>query len=67
MIAELCPEGVEFKSLLELGYFYGGLTGKNKHDFSGGNAKFITYMNVFSNIAVNIEITDYVKAKFKMQ
>jgi type I restriction enzyme S subunit len=61
MIAKFCPNGVEFKSLLELGYFYGGLTGKSKHDFSGGNAKFITYMNVFSNISVNTEVYDYVK------
>jgi len=61
LITELCPKGVEFKSLSELGCLYGGLTGKNKNDFSNGNAKFITYMNVFSNIAVNINITDFVK------
>jgi hypothetical protein len=45
----------------EVGEFYGGLTGKSKDDFRDGNAKFITYMNVFSHIAVNINITDYVK------
>ena len=33
LIVELCPNGVEFKELGELGEFYGGLTGKSKDDF----------------------------------
>lgn len=37
----------------ELGYFFGGLTGKTKADFCEGNEKFITYMNVFSNVIAN--------------
>ena len=45
----------------ELGDFYGGLSGKSKADFTGGNAKFVTYMNIFSNIAVNTEIDTFVK------
>jgi type I restriction enzyme S subunit len=61
LIAKLCPNGVEYKMLGEIGEFYGGLTGKSKEDFRDGNAKFITYMNVFSHLAVNINITDYVK------
>lgn len=61
LIVELCPEGVIFKQLGELGSFYGGLTGKNKDDFSSGNAKFVTYMNVFSNIEVQTDINDRVK------
>ena len=61
LIAELCPNGVEFKELNELGNFYSGLTGKSKNDFTNGNEKFITYMNVFSNIAVNTDAKDFVK------
>ena len=61
LIEQYCPEGVEFKELGELGEFYGGLTGKNKNDFLEGNAKFISYMNVFSNIEVNTEIDTFVK------
>ena len=61
LIQELCPNGVEFKSLGELGKFYGGLSGKSKEDFQDGNAKFITYMNVFSNIALEIDVEDTVK------
>ena len=61
MIARLCQQGVEYKMLGELGSFYGGLTGKSKEDFHDGNAKFITYMNVFSHLKVDIDIDSYVK------
>ncbi len=43
LIAELCPDGVEYKTLAELGKFYGGITGKSKDDFKDGNAVFISY------------------------
>ena len=42
LIAELCPNGVEYKKLGEIGGFYSGLSGKTKNDFKDGNAKFIT-------------------------
>ncbi|RGW21134.1 restriction endonuclease subunit S [Ruminococcus sp. AF13-28] len=61
LINELCPEGVEYKALGELGEFYSGLTGKSKDDFSKGNAKFITYMNVFSNLSLKIDVDDKVR------
>ena len=38
LIEELCPDGVEYRPLGEIGKFYSGLTGKSKEDFSGGNA-----------------------------
>ena len=60
MIHDLCPNGVEWKTLGEVGTFYGGLTGKSKKDFENGNAKFITYKNVYSNPALLIDITDTV-------
>lgn len=40
---------VEWKKIEDLGSYFGGLTGKTKKDFEDGNAKFITYMNVFAN------------------
>ena len=61
LIRELCPDGVEYKALGELGTFFGGLTGKSKDDFNNGNAKFITYKNVYSNPALQIDIQDRVK------
>lgn len=61
LIEEFCPDGVPYKRLGEIGYFYGGLSGKSKHDFANGNEKFITYMNVYSNLAVDTEISEMVK------
>ena len=61
LINELCPDGVEYKTLGELGEFYGGITGKTKDDFVDGNEKFITYMNVYKNIKLNLDVSDRVK------
>ena len=61
LIAELCPNGVEYKKLGEIGGFYSGLSGKTKNDFKDGNAKFITYMNVYSNPSLKIDVDDKVK------
>ena len=47
----------------ELGYFYGGLSGKSKEDFIGGRGKFIPYMNVFSNLSIDIEQLGLVSIK----
>ena len=52
---------VKWKSLEELGVFYGGLSGKSKDDFQDGNAKFVTYMNVYSNMSLDFTIADMVK------
>lgn len=61
LIWELCPNGVSFKTLGELGKFYGGLTGKSKEDFISGNAVFITYKNVYLNPSLDLKPTDRVK------
>ncbi|GAB3275676.1 restriction endonuclease subunit S [Sinomonas notoginsengisoli] len=47
----------------EAGVFFGGLTGKSKADFSNGNARFISYVNVFNNIAVDLGRDDYVRVE----
>ncbi len=52
---------VEWKKIKDLGEYFGGLTGKTKEDFEDGNAKFITYMNVFANPSLNTRITGVVK------
>ena len=61
LLKELCPNGVEYKTLGELGEFYGGITGKSKSDFVDGNAKFITYMNVYKNLKLNLDVPERVK------
>ena len=52
---------VEWKKLEDLGPYFGGLTGKTKDDFIDGNAKFITYMNVFTNPSLDISTTGVVR------
>lgn len=61
LIQQHCPNGVPFYELGELGKFYGGITGKSKDDFTNGNAKFITYKNVYANPALKIDVDDRVK------
>ena len=61
LISKFCPKGIPFYSLGELGKFYGGITGKSKDDFIDGTAKFITYRNVYSNSALNLNPEDRVK------
>lgn len=61
LIQQYCPDGVEYVKLNELGSFYSGLSGKSKEDFRDGNAKFITYVNIFNNPALNTDVEDKVK------
>src|SRR5690554_2031254 len=52
---------VEWKSLGEVVEIYGGLTGKSKKDFERGNAKYISYKNIFNNIEINSTGQDLVQ------
>jgi type I restriction enzyme S subunit len=52
---------VEWKKIEDLGSFFGGLSGKTKDDFVDGNAKFVTYKNVFANPSLDINTTGEVK------
>ncbi|MDE5607344.1 MAG: restriction endonuclease subunit S [Muribaculaceae bacterium] len=45
----------------EIGKFFNGLTGKSKADFINGNARFISYMNIYSNIALNQSANEFVR------
>lgn len=60
LIAEHCPDGVEFRALGELGSLYGGLTGKTKADFGSGHARYMSYVNVFGNPATDLLRDDLV-------
>ncbi|WP_027377932.1 restriction endonuclease subunit S [Kaistella palustris] len=52
---------VEWISLDEISELYGGLKGKNKNDFTDGNAKYVTYKNIFNNNEVNFDTLENVK------
>ena len=45
----------------EIGTIYNGLIGKSKDDFESGNAKFVPYINVFSNEKIDINNLGCVK------
>ena len=45
----------------DIGTFYSGLSGKTKEDFQNGNAKFISYVNIFNNLSLITDVDDRVK------
>lgn len=55
----------EQRKLGDMGSTYMGLSGKTKEDFGHGDAKFITYMNVFSNPVANLDMTESVEIDSK--
>lgn len=50
----------EKHKLGELGYFYNGLSGKDKDDFGKGNSRYISYMNVYKNLIADEHILESV-------
>jgi len=49
------------RALGELGSTYGGLIGKTKSDFGDGSARYITFMNVMSNVIIDCSAFERVK------
>lgn len=62
LIVQLTPPFYTFsweqRKLGDIGETYTGLSGKTKADFGHGQARFVTYMNVFSNPISNPEMTE---------
>ena len=54
-------EGWVVKKLGEAGAIFGGLSGKTKVDFGSGDARYIPFMNVMSNVIINVEFVEKVK------
>lgn len=51
----------EEKMLGDIGETFSGLSGKSKEDFGHGEAKYITYMNIFSNTIASIDGTEQIE------
>ena len=49
----------------DIGETYTGLSGKTKDDFGHGQARFVSYMNVFSNPISNPEMTEPIEIDLK--
>ena len=52
---------VRWMKMSDIGTFYSGLSGKTKEDFQNGNAKFISYVNIFNNPSLITDVDDRVK------
>ena len=63
LINKLCPDGVRYNKLSEIGNQFSGLSGKSKKDFENGNCKYITYTNIYNNPSTNLDVEDYVQVK----
>ena len=50
-----------------MGSTFNGLSGKTKDDFGHGEAKFITYMNVFSNSIADLTMTESIEIDKKQK
>lgn len=61
LIAEHCPDGVQEIVLGDIAQSVSGLSGKSKQDFTDGNSRFVTYKNVFNNLQVDIEKSEFVQ------
>lgn len=48
-------------TLGDLGSTYGGLTGKTKSDFGDGAGRYVTFMNVMSNVVIDPQAFERVK------
>jgi len=57
------PEEWHVSSLGMHGTTYGGLTGKTKRDFGLGAARYVTFMNVMSNVVINCDIFEHVRVE----
>lgn len=55
----------EHRKLGDMGSTFTGLSGKTKEDFGHGDAKFVTYMNVFSNPIADLHMTETVEIDSK--
>ena len=61
LIKDHCPDGVQYFGLSEIADTISGLSGKTKSDFTEGNARYVSYKNIFANLAVNQNAADFVK------
>ncbi|MFB8688401.1 restriction endonuclease subunit S [Enterococcus faecalis] len=55
----------EQRELGSIGNTFTGLTGKAKEDFGHGDARFITYLNVFQNAVTSLEQLDSIEIDLK--
>ncbi len=63
LINELCPKGVEYKTLGEIGFPLSGMSAVSNKWADNGNCQFIDYMNVYKHIKVDVNNLPYATVK----
>ncbi|RKU09797.1 restriction endonuclease subunit S [Candidatus Poribacteria bacterium] len=53
----------EMKKMGQIGSIYGGLSGKTKTDFEGGNALYVTFLGVLENVILDMRHTERVHVR----
>lgn len=53
----------ETVKISQIGSIYGGLSGKNKSDFEGGNARYVTFLGVLENVTLDVRHTERVHVR----
>lgn len=59
-LAGVIPDDWQLTWLGAHGETFGGLTGKTKKDFGTGDAQYVTFMNVISNVVIDCDVFDRV-------
>jgi len=54
LIAELCPDGVEYKMLGEVFVQFSGMGGVSNKWANEGNCRFIDYMNAYKHVSIDV-------------
>ena len=63
LIQKLCPNGVEYKSLLEMFEDIKGMGGVSNKWAEEGNCRFIDYMNAYKNMSIDVEDLPFATVK----
>lgn len=63
LIEELCPDGVEYKTIDNISTRLKGMSGVSKKWYESGNCQFIEYKNVYKNLKINIYQLPYATVK----
>ncbi len=54
LINELCPDGVEYKKLEDIGTSLTGMSAASNKWADSGNCQFIDYMNAYKHIKIDV-------------
>lgn len=63
LINELCPEGVEYKTIQSFSQLLKGMSGVSNKWSNDGNCQFIEYKNAYDNLKIDVTILPFATVK----